>query len=55
MAQNEKEKNPAAVMLGRLGGMARTKQMTARERSELARHAVTTRWAKVKQAKAKRP
>jgi hypothetical protein len=55
MPQNEKKKNPAAVTLGRLGGMARTKSMTARQRSELARHAVTTRWAKAKQAKAKRP
>jgi hypothetical protein len=54
MPQSEKEKNPAAVALGRLGGMARTKQMTARQRSELARHAVTVRWAKAKRAKAKR-
>jgi hypothetical protein len=53
MPQNKKEKNPAAVMLGRLGGMARTKRMTARQRSEAARHAVTTRWARRRKDKRK--
>lgn len=53
MPQNEKQKNPAAVALGRLGGTARLK-WTARQRSEAARHAVTVRWEKTKRAKAKR-
>jgi hypothetical protein len=57
MPQGEKEpaKNPAAVMLSRLGGTARLRTMTAAERSARARHASTTRWAKAKRAKAKRP
>jgi hypothetical protein len=49
----EKAKDPAAVSLGKRGGLARLKTMTARERSEAARHAVTVRWAKAR-AKAKR-
>lgn len=43
-------KNPAAVALGKLGGKkggkARMAQLTARQRSELARKAVLTRWNK---------
>lgn len=46
------KKNPAAVMLGRLGGLkgghARAAKMTDEERSESARRAVTARWAKTK-------
>ena len=46
------KKNPAAVMLGRLGGLkggyARAAKMTDEERSESARKAVTARWAKAK-------
>ena len=42
------KKNPAAVALGRLGGLkggpARAKKMSARERSESARKAVNARW-----------
>ena len=49
----EKEKDPAAVALGKRGGLARSRTMTARQRSEAARHAVSARWAKVK-AKRKR-
>jgi hypothetical protein len=37
--------------LGRKGGRARTDQMTAAERKELARKAVKARWAKQKKAK----
>ena len=54
MPQSKKEKNPAAVALGKLGGTARLRTMTARQRSEAAKHAVTARWAKAKRAKAKR-
>ena len=41
-------KNKAAVALGRKGGKARAKKMTAKQRSEAARMAVRTRWAKKK-------
>lgn len=44
------EKNPAAVALGRLGGLkggaARAKKLTAEERSEIAKKAAETRWGK---------
>jgi hypothetical protein len=47
-----KRKNPAAVALGRKGGLkggpARAAKMTAEERAESARNAVTVRWAKFK-------
>jgi hypothetical protein len=43
-------KNPAAVALGRLGGVkggaARAKKLTAEERSAIARKAAKTRWEK---------
>ena len=43
-------KNPAAVALGRLGGLkggtARAKKLTAEERSEIAKKAAATRWKK---------
>lgn len=43
-------KNPAAVALGRKGGLkggkARAKSLTAERRSEIARQAVQARWAK---------
>jgi len=49
-----KRKNPAAVALGRKGGLkggpARAANMTAEERSESARKAVAARWAKAKPA-----
>jgi hypothetical protein len=48
-----KRKNPAAVALGRKGGLkggpARAKKMTPEERSESARKAVLARWARTKQ------
>ncbi|MGD9980544.1 MAG: hypothetical protein AB7H66_08560 [Hyphomonadaceae bacterium] len=44
------EKNPAAVALGRLGGLkggkARAKALSAKKRSEIARKAAKKRWAK---------
>ena len=44
----EREKNPAAVALGKLGGArggkARAAKMTPEERSESARRAATARW-----------
>lgn len=47
---NESSKNPAAVELGRLGGLkggpARAKKLTAQQRSEIARKAAETRWGK---------
>lgn len=36
------------MALGRKGGKARVKNLTAKERSEAARKAVQARWAKVK-------
>jgi hypothetical protein len=47
-----KKKNPAAVALGRLGGLkggpARMKKLSAKRRSEIARNAVLARWRKNK-------
>lgn len=43
-------KNPAAVSLGRLGGLkggkARAKKLTAKKRSDIAKKAAKTRWDK---------
>lgn len=45
-----KEKNPAAVALGRQGGMkggrARAEKLSAASRTEIARKAASTRWKK---------
>ena len=47
------EKNPAAVELGRRGGLkggkARAAKMSKEERSESARKAANARWAKKRQ------
>ena len=47
---NDSGKNPAAVQLGRLGGLkggkARAKKMTKKQRSEAARKAARARWCK---------
>jgi hypothetical protein len=44
------EKNPAAVALGRLGGLkggkARAEKLSARKRSQIAKKAAAARWAK---------
>jgi hypothetical protein len=37
-------KNAAAVALGRMGGKARAKGMTAKKRSEIAKKAAKARW-----------
>jgi hypothetical protein len=46
----KKRKNPYAVALGRKGGLkggpARAANMTPEQRTEIARNAVLTRWAK---------
>ena len=43
-------KNPAAVALGRMGGLkggkARAESLSAKRRSEIARQAAKTRWSK---------
>ena len=39
-------KNAAAVALGRMGGKARAKGMTAKRRKEIARKAAKSRWTK---------
>ena len=50
-----KKKNPAAVMLGRLGGLkggpARAAKLTPEQLSESARKAVQARWTKAKAVK----
>jgi hypothetical protein len=47
-----KKKNPAAVALGRLGGLkggkARMAKLSKKERSELGRKAILARWNKSK-------
>lgn len=44
------DKNPAAVTLGRLGGLkggkARAEKLSAKKRSEIARKAAEKRWGK---------
>ncbi len=48
--EKPKEKNPAAVALGKLGGAkggkARAKKLTPSERAEIARIAASARWKK---------
>jgi hypothetical protein len=45
-----KEKNPAAVALGRLGGLkggpARAEKLSSKKRKQIAKKAAHTRWAK---------
>lgn len=45
-----KQKNPAAVLLGRLGGFkggkARAEKLSAKRRKEIAQKAAKTRWSK---------
>ena len=49
-AEPKPEKNPAAVALGRLGGLkggtARAHKLTAAKRTDIARKAARTRWEK---------
>jgi hypothetical protein len=48
--QSEKRKNPAAVALGRLGGLkggkARARKLSAAKRRQIARKAALARWPK---------
>jgi hypothetical protein len=48
--KEEPEKNPAAVALGRLGGLkggkARAEKLSPEERSEIAKKAAKKRWEK---------
>jgi len=50
ISENQPGKNPAAVALGRLGGLrggrARAESLTAKRRREIALKAVKARWAK---------
>lgn len=47
-AEPKPEKNPAAVALGRLGGLkggkARAEKLSSKKRSEIARNAAKARW-----------
>jgi hypothetical protein len=49
-AKPPSEKNPAAVALGRLGGLkggkARAKSLSKKRRSEIAKKAAAKRWSK---------
>jgi hypothetical protein len=47
----KKAKDPNAVALGRKGGKARLQKMTPEQRQEIARKAVTARWAKTRTKK----
>jgi hypothetical protein len=53
--EEKSTKNPAAVALGRLGGLkggkARAKKLTSERRKEIARTAATVRWNKNLQEK----
>lgn len=52
---SDQVKNPAAVELGRKGGLkggaARAKKLSPQKRSEIARNAAATRWAREKDEK----
>ena len=48
-AEDQPQKNPAAVALGRLGGLkggkARAESLTAKKRKQIAKKAAAVRWA----------
>ncbi len=44
----EEERHDAAVTLGRKGGQSRAKNLSPEKRSEIAKKAAQTRWAKKK-------
>jgi hypothetical protein len=52
LVQRKKRKNPAAVALGRLGGLkggkARAEELTPERRKAIAQQAAQARWAKDK-------
>ena len=43
------KKSTTVAAAGSLGGKARAKSLTAKQRSDIARHAITTRWERVRQ------
>lgn len=47
-------KNVAAVELGRIGGQARAKALSARKRSAIASTAANARWTKTQRGRAKK-
>jgi hypothetical protein len=53
-AEQKPEKNPAAVALGRLGGLkggkARAAALSAKRRKEIAQKAIAARWEKATKA-----
>ena len=53
MAKIVKDKDPAAVALGRRGGLARAANLTLKQRRDGARKAALARWRNVKARKAK--
>ena len=57
MNKRADKKNPAAVALGRLGGLkggkARAEKLSAQELSEQGRNAINARWAKHRAEKAR--
>ena len=48
MMAKKRDKNPHAVALGRIGGKARLQKLTPEKRREIARKAISIRWAKAK-------
>jgi hypothetical protein len=48
---DNKDKNPNAVALGRLGAKARQEKLTPEKRREIAQNAIRARWAKTKKKK----
>ena len=46
VAAVKKKKNPAAVALGRRGGLARAEKVSRRKLSEIGRKAAAARWKK---------
>lgn len=46
MKKKTKTKNADAVELGRKGGLARAKNLTPKERTDIARKAAMARWAR---------
>jgi hypothetical protein len=50
-----KQKDPAAVALGRKGGKKRAENMSRQERADLAKKAATARWSRAKRAKRSAP
>jgi len=50
VTKQPKKKNPAAVALGRLGGLkggkARAEKLSPKKRAEIAKNAATARWRK---------